>query len=145
MDDEILEGLRQAISKGESLKDAMQSFYNAGYLKKDIEDAARRFQYSEQTEKFNKPISKPAEKNPSNSIFRKSKSPEQRDNAQVQQEPPRSSQKVSDYVNSEEMEKLRKKKIILISILLAVTAAIIFAIFFFRENLIGFLNNIFVK
>ena len=41
---EILEGLRVALEKGESLKQAMMSFYNAGYEKKDIEDAARALQ-----------------------------------------------------------------------------------------------------
>lgn len=38
---EILEGLKLALNRGESLKDAMMSFYNSGYPKKDIEDAAR--------------------------------------------------------------------------------------------------------
>lgn len=39
--EEILEGLRLAILKGEPLRKAMMSFYNAGYMKKDIEEAAR--------------------------------------------------------------------------------------------------------
>lgn len=38
--EELVEGLRQAVSKGEPLEKAMMSFYNAGYLKGDIEAAA---------------------------------------------------------------------------------------------------------
>ena len=38
---ELVSGIRQAVSKGESLRDAMVSFLNAGYSKEDIEDAAR--------------------------------------------------------------------------------------------------------
>jgi hypothetical protein len=39
--DELVEGIKRATQKGESLKDAMMSFLNAGYKKEDIEDAAR--------------------------------------------------------------------------------------------------------
>ncbi|KKL67951.1 hypothetical protein LCGC14_2129870, partial [marine sediment metagenome] len=37
----ISEGLKLAVSKGETLQQAMQSFYNAGYKKENIESAAR--------------------------------------------------------------------------------------------------------
>ncbi len=38
--EEILEGLRASLSRGEPLRQAMMSFYNAGYSKKDVEEAA---------------------------------------------------------------------------------------------------------
>ncbi|MEK6847546.1 MAG: hypothetical protein AABX50_00280 [Nanoarchaeota archaeon] len=38
--EELVEGLKVAVSKGEPLEKAMMSFYNAGYLKEDIEAAA---------------------------------------------------------------------------------------------------------
>ena len=38
---DILGGLKLALSKGQSLESAMQSFYNSGYKKEDIEEAAR--------------------------------------------------------------------------------------------------------
>jgi hypothetical protein len=38
---EILGGIQLALSKGETLQQAMQSFYNAGYKKEEIEEAAR--------------------------------------------------------------------------------------------------------
>lgn len=40
---EIIGGLRSAIERGENLKDAMMTFYQAGYSKMDIEDAARTY------------------------------------------------------------------------------------------------------
>ncbi len=40
----ILGGLESALSRGESLQKAMNSFYNAGYEKELIEEAARKFQ-----------------------------------------------------------------------------------------------------
>ena len=44
VNEEILGGLKLAVSKGESLKQAMMSFYNAGYKKEEIEGAARALQ-----------------------------------------------------------------------------------------------------
>ena len=38
--EELVEGLKLAVSKGEPLEKAMMSFYSAGYLKEDIEAAA---------------------------------------------------------------------------------------------------------
>lgn len=43
--EDIIGGLKSALIRGYSLKDAMISFYNAGYKKEDIEDAARKIQY----------------------------------------------------------------------------------------------------
>jgi hypothetical protein len=40
VNEEIIEGLRAALSRGESLKDAMLSFYNSGYNQEEIEEAA---------------------------------------------------------------------------------------------------------
>lgn len=40
---EIIGGLRSAIERGENLKDAMMTFYQAGYSKIDIEDAAKAY------------------------------------------------------------------------------------------------------
>ena len=39
--EEIVEGLRVAVSKGEPLRKAMMSFFNAGFNKRDIEEAAK--------------------------------------------------------------------------------------------------------
>lgn len=39
--EEIADGLKYAVSKGEPLEKAMMSFFNAGYPKQEIEQAAR--------------------------------------------------------------------------------------------------------
>jgi len=39
--EEILEGLRNSLARGDPLRKAMMSFYNAGYSKADVEEAAR--------------------------------------------------------------------------------------------------------
>ncbi|MBU2615517.1 MAG: hypothetical protein KKC19_00235 [Nanoarchaeota archaeon] len=42
--EDIVEGLRYALAKGETLDKAMMSFFNSGYTKEEIEDAARILQ-----------------------------------------------------------------------------------------------------
>ncbi len=44
---EILGGLRAAFKRGESLEKIMLSFYNAGYKKEEIEEAAKFVQQEE--------------------------------------------------------------------------------------------------
>lgn len=46
----LVEGIKEAMKKGESLRDAMISFYNAGYEKGEIEKAARAVQQGQQGE-----------------------------------------------------------------------------------------------
>lgn len=46
----LVQGISEAIKKGESLRDAMFSFYNAGYEKSEIEKAARAVQQGLQGE-----------------------------------------------------------------------------------------------
>lgn len=41
INEEIVGGLKNALERGDSLKNAMISFYNAGYDKKEIEEAAK--------------------------------------------------------------------------------------------------------
>ena len=42
--DDILGGLRTALARGQTLRQAMMSFYNAGYIKQEIEEAAMALQ-----------------------------------------------------------------------------------------------------
>ncbi|MBI3623940.1 hypothetical protein HY212_07730 [Candidatus Pacearchaeota archaeon] len=53
--EDILGGLKIALSKGQSLENAMQSFYNAGYKKEEIEDAARAL-YSSMSQQSYQPM-----------------------------------------------------------------------------------------
>lgn len=43
MNNEILSGIENAVARGYTLQQAMQSFFNAGYPKQEIEEAARQF------------------------------------------------------------------------------------------------------
>ena len=44
VNEEILGGLKASVERGESLGQAMQSFYNSGYKREEIEEAARVLQ-----------------------------------------------------------------------------------------------------
>ena len=46
--EDIVEGIKSAISRGETLQAAMMSFYTAGYGKQEIEDAARAVMMQQQ-------------------------------------------------------------------------------------------------
>lgn len=81
---DILGGLKLAVSKGESLKHAMITFYNAGYKKEDIEGAARAFQIQRQGQQ-------PQQEQPKEKIQKiKSKK-------QIKQKPVKTIQRVSGY------------------------------------------------
>ncbi|MCX6751009.1 MAG: hypothetical protein NTZ83_06110, partial [Candidatus Pacearchaeota archaeon] len=41
MNEEIIGGLISALSRGETLENAMMTFYNAGYKKEEIEESAK--------------------------------------------------------------------------------------------------------
>src|SRR3989344_771904 len=56
----ILSGLKLAVSRGETLQQAMQSFYNAGYKKEEIQEAARDLLIEQKREL--KPVAKSEEK-----------------------------------------------------------------------------------
>lgn len=49
---EILEGLKTAMLRGDTLKEAMISFYNSGYKKEEIEEAAKNLNLEEIKKEF---------------------------------------------------------------------------------------------
>jgi len=55
---DIREGIKSALSRGETLKDAMQSFYNSGYKEEDVENAAKSIQEANLQKKAIKPQEK---------------------------------------------------------------------------------------
>ena len=66
---DILEGLKNALAKGHSLEHAMTSFHNAGYSNQEIEEAARQLhkpthevQKQPAPKEKPKPVAKPVEK-----------------------------------------------------------------------------------
>ena len=48
----LFEGLKEALERGDSLQRAMMSFYNAGYSREAIEEAARELQIQQQRQQI---------------------------------------------------------------------------------------------
>ena len=122
--EEILEGLKYALAKGESLPQAMMSFYNAGYLKKDIEEAARVLQAPQplQTQQFTQPDQQQAQP------------------GQLPQTPVKVVQRVSEY---KERPKTAGKTLILMLVsFLILLLGVLVAVFLFRDELSELLGNI---
>ena len=123
--EEIVEGLRLAVSKREPLEKAMASFYNAGYSKEDIEEAARILQAQQFQQS---PYSSPQQSN-----FKPLVQPSIKGSGVVQ--------RVSEY-GKRPSEKGATITIILF-ILLLLLFGILAAVIFFKDELSGFFNNLF--
>jgi len=139
--EDILSGLKQAISRGESLRQAMMSFYKAGYKKEEIEEAAR-FLQSEKVQEGMTTIDYSENKQKSVQDFPKYNYPSSE--AQIQksvQTIPKINPKpqVSNY--SYEQKKSWLGWIILITGSLVILAAAILAIIF-KEQVTEFFTNL---
>jgi len=151
----IIEGIRNGIKRGQSLKQTMISFYNAGYSRQDIEDSARAVQ--SQLQPVQQPQQIPQIKTPSTNQQQISKIP-------VQQSQKNSVQNVSSYVPqnfSQPQQKIIQKPnvssysyskesffeskglIIFLLVFLILCLGALFAVFFFKQELINFFNSLF--
>lgn len=138
--EELVEGLKYAISKGENLPKAMMSFYNAGYLKEDIEEAARFLQSPQppQTPVTSQPAKKtlkPVKKTVSQPSPKPSQQP-------IYQPPP---SPVVQRVSSYEKKSKRRGGGLVIGILvffLLLLLAVLIAVFLFRDELAEILGGI---
>ena len=161
MNQDIFEGLKVAIGKGESLEEAMQTFYNSGYDKTQIEEAARALQKNIHQEQIKGKtpdiIPKGQKQQPQKFVSSKfSFFPERKEESGMKRDisyqntPPspiqpmnqtqEGMQKVSDY---EQQKPSRTKMIILVSLLIIVIGAMLAGLFFLRETILDFFNNIF--
>ena len=136
---EIVEGLRAAVNKGEPLKRAMMSFYNSGYTKEDIEEAAKvlatstlqRSRPVQQTQPPQQKVSTQPQPRPPQQIQKFRQLPTSPQNAQV----------VSDYGRKPRPVSLIIT-LILVFLLIALLG-ILAAVFFFKEELAQFFNSTF--
>lgn len=149
IDEVILEGLKQALSRGEPLKRAMVSFYNAGYKKEEIEEAANSLQMpsveqSLQTEQQTKEQFQEKSDGEINNIASmgeiRTKSPAQMRSYQPVQTQRTSIQRVSNYENGSSTEKI---VIIVLIFFLIVLVGMLATIFFFKQELVDFFNKMF--
>jgi len=156
VNEDILGGLISALSRGESLKRAMISLYNAGYKKEEIEEAARKLQNvsaQPQQEWRPQPIwamrNKKPEPKKTLPMFRKIKrkkhqiqEPQQKE--QPQEKPkevsqPKPKQTVSKYEKKEDGGKLIT--IILVTLLL-IFVGLLATVVIFREEVIEMFSNL---
>ena len=143
---DIVEGLRNALSRGNTLEQAMMSFFNAGYKKEEIEEAARALH-----EHPSQPLSHPQKPTPEEikKPVIKPLSPELHPKPQAK--PPEIS-KPSEVKTQEKQivskyeEKIETKgKLVTILLLSALFVLILLFIgaFIFKDELINFFNNLF--
>ena len=101
MEQTIIEGIKQALARGQTLQQAMESFYYAGYSKEDIENAARAFQGTQPASpQTSAQQTAPVKKLKTNTLF--SKKPVQKVSnyepaKPIQKLQPKQGQKVSGY------------------------------------------------
>ncbi len=146
---EIVEGLKYAVAKGEKLQNAMMSFFGAGYSKKDIEEAAQVLQAPKlpQTQ-FQQPIQQPIQQ-PAQQIQQTTKplqtqfqQPDQQPDQQPIQQPiPIVTQRVSAY--GEKPKSGGKTLMMVLVFFLILLLGILIAVFLFRDQLAAFLENLF--
>ncbi len=156
--EEIFEGLKVALAKGETLQKAMMSFFNAGYSKEEIEEAARQLQMSQVSQSQQAPT-QPAQQTSSSQSApsqktqpqpqktqsqptQKQKKPEKKiSKTKPSQKPPKKTvQKVSAYEG-----KHKSKSIIVTGILIFVLLlllGVLVAVFLFKDKLAAFFGNI---
>jgi len=144
VNEEILGGLKSALNRGESLRQAMMSFYNAGYKKEDIEAAARALQEQESGQS----IQQPQQIQQAQSIHEKSiqqPQPTQQLKSKpktISTQPVKTIQRVSNY--EQETPKPRKEWLLFVMIvLLLVLLGALAGIFFFKSELMEFFNKLF--
>ncbi len=156
--EDILGGLRNALSRGESLNQAMRSFLNAGYNKEEIEEAARALESGVQ-QPVQQVQPQPAIQQPIQQTQKTQSMPQQpvqqpvvvqkvsaygQTVQPVSQQPiqqtPSVPQKVSAYESPQ--KKPRGKAIIFILVaMLILLLGILVAVFFFKEEIISFFNT----
>lgn len=132
---DIFEGLKLTIAKGKSLKQAMISFYNSGYKKEEIEEAAKALQTQPavqpvlQIPQISQPITQPGQP----------AQPQIQQPIQQAQMPP-TLQNVSGYGKT---KKPGKTLIIILAGSLVFLIVLVVTIFLLKDTLSGLLNKLF--
>lgn len=158
VNEDILWGLKSALERGQSLKSAMLSFYNAGYKREEIEEAARSLvepvSMSSQPEPVSSapPVppttySEPQTEKPAPRVFKKL-IPDEKQNVPIAPTPSSSNlkpEKTSKPKMSNYEDKASKKKsmIILLICALVFLLGILTLLLVFRQDLINFFSSIF--
>jgi len=133
VNEEILGGLKSALNRGESLRQSMMSFYDAGYKKEDIEAAARALQEPESGQ----PARQTQQTQNAQPVQQIKSKPEA-----MPQQPIRTVQRVSNY-GQEDFKPGREWVLFVMVALLLVLVGILAAVFLFKAELTEFFNKFF--
>ena len=149
--EELVEGIKLAVAKGSTLREAMMSFYNSGYSREDIEEAARAIQIPQfsqltGTPEGLKPLPRAgtAQGKPkiTPSVHPTQQAPQkpaaQSNSQRYQALTPNSTQKVSNY----DFNKKKKKNIVVIVIIMILLVVALALIFLFRSQLTTLFHNL---
>ncbi len=137
---DILSGLSSAIARGDSLRQAMISFYNAGYKKEEIEEAAKALNQPQQQVQTQPSTSQNPQSSQPPQKIQTIPQTTQQVQPQVQQAFPSQSakQNVSAYG-----KKKKSGGIIFLVVLLFVLVGALVSILVFREQLTTLINGLF--
>lgn len=134
--EDLVEGLRLAVEKGSTLREAMMSFFNAGYKREDIEDAARDMQapqFAQLTQAPGTKAQKPGVAKPGATKKLPSGQPSQ---TYYTPTTVTTTQKVSSY------EAPSRIPLVTLIIILFVLLGALVALFIFRNQFTSLLNNL---
>jgi len=124
---DILGGLKLSLERGISLKDAMMSFYNSGYKKEDVEEAAKVLLQSRQERQ---PIYQPQSQQPIQQPTQTSALSEQPQQLQPEQ--------LEGYSEEQgESEPINKTTLIILIVILLILVGIFVTILIFRDAFMG--------
>ena len=139
----IFEGLKYAVQAGQPLKEAMMSFYSAGYVKEEIEQAA-----AELVKQMNQggAIATKVIK-PKPSVLETGAQLVPKSHEQIQQkEAPKSThplnQNVSYYGPKQENWLKKNLSVIILVSVLVLLLGILFLMIFFKNQIVQFLNSL---
>jgi len=137
--EDIFEGLKSGLARGKSLQESMQSFYNSGYDKKEIEEAAKLLLSNKSQGHIpNEPIAKQPVKIAQQPQRINPQTPVQKQIIQAQNIA-RVNQPVS-YYNTQPRNKKKSGLgiIILLIVILLVLFGALIAVFMLKEDIINF-------
>jgi hypothetical protein len=151
MNEEIVGGLKSALERGEPIKRAMMSFFNAGYKKEEIEEAAKFLNsnpagiiahaspavaQAPSPNLTQKEIPSPPAQAPFQSSSQVVSSYPAISNQQIQSAPI-----VSNYEKTEKKEPKDKVMIIILITALVFLLGLLASIFLFKSEIINFFSN----
>lgn len=144
MREDILGALQSALIRGETLKKAMMTLYNAGYKKEEIEESAAALQQMIQQ----KPVAQAKPIQPIQQSVQPNKAAAAQQ--QVQQKPVEAKQVSPSFPDQSRTQPPQIKpkpksniKLILIIFSLIILIGILIGAFLFSSELIEFFNNVF--